>query len=198
MLAKLLLWVCLLSLNQDIHKGTYNIGNVGKTASMSMFTLFESRYYTLNNWKFQLNAAASKSWGNGENNAIVQNTFVTRRCRLVTFWKSENLFVFSLKLEQFCNQFRVIVSCDWYVFSPKIPRVCRWFKVTHRCLHHMQLRRTKAIEVLVKPEMTSPDELDRPWWWRIHNYFSPSFIGGPLHPRKTSHVRVLASLRKKT
>ena len=44
MLAKLLLRVCLLSLNQDIHKGMYNIGNVGKTASMSMLTLFESRY----------------------------------------------------------------------------------------------------------------------------------------------------------
>ena len=25
-------------------KGRYNIGNVGKTASMSMLTLFESRY----------------------------------------------------------------------------------------------------------------------------------------------------------
>ena len=94
MLTKLLLWVCLLSLNQDIHwregttlvmlaklllwvcllsalKGRYNIGNVGNffyeyasvlslnqdihwregttlvmlaTASMSMLTLFESRY----------------------------------------------------------------------------------------------------------------------------------------------------------
>ena len=74
MLAKLLLWVCLLSLNQDIHwregttlvmlaklllwvcfntlfesrytlKGSYNIGNVGKTASiMSGLTLFEARY----------------------------------------------------------------------------------------------------------------------------------------------------------
>ena len=49
MLAKLLLhvWVCLLSVNQDIHctlKGRYNIGNVCKTASMSMLTLFESRY----------------------------------------------------------------------------------------------------------------------------------------------------------
>ena len=71
MLAKLLLWVCLLSLNPDIHwregtalvmlarlllwvcllfesrytlKGRYNIGNVGKPASMSMLTLFESRY----------------------------------------------------------------------------------------------------------------------------------------------------------
>ena len=31
MLARLLLWVCLLSLNQDIHT-RYNIGNVGKTA----------------------------------------------------------------------------------------------------------------------------------------------------------------------
>ena len=29
-------------------KGRYNIGNVGKTASMSMLTLFESRYI-LNN-----------------------------------------------------------------------------------------------------------------------------------------------------
>ena len=44
MLTKLLLRVCLLSLNQDIHKGRYNIGNVGKTASMSMLTLFEARY----------------------------------------------------------------------------------------------------------------------------------------------------------
>ena len=34
--------VCLLSLNQL--KGRYNIGNVGQTASMSMLTLFESRY----------------------------------------------------------------------------------------------------------------------------------------------------------
>ena len=40
MLAKLILWVRLLSLNQDIHKGRYNIGNVGKTASMSTLTLF--------------------------------------------------------------------------------------------------------------------------------------------------------------
>ena len=33
-------------MNQDIHihKGRYNIGNVGKTDSMSMLTLFESRY----------------------------------------------------------------------------------------------------------------------------------------------------------
>ena len=30
---RLLIWVCLLSLNQDIHT-SYNIGNVGKTASM--------------------------------------------------------------------------------------------------------------------------------------------------------------------
>ena len=44
--AKLLLRVCLLSLNQDIHcsKGRYNVGNVGQTASTSMLTLFESRY----------------------------------------------------------------------------------------------------------------------------------------------------------
>ena len=39
MLAKLLLRVCLLSLNQ----GKDNIGNVDKTASMSMLTLFGSR-----------------------------------------------------------------------------------------------------------------------------------------------------------
>ena len=50
MLVKLLQWVCLLSLNQDIHWRErtalvmYSIGNVGKTASMSMLTLFESRY----------------------------------------------------------------------------------------------------------------------------------------------------------
>ena len=72
MLATLLLRVCLLSLNQDIHwregttlvmldktastsmltlfessyvfKGMYNIGNGSKTASTSMLTLFESRY----------------------------------------------------------------------------------------------------------------------------------------------------------
>ena len=49
MFAKLLLWVWLLycnqdvglHLNQDIH---WSIGNVGKTASMSMLTLFKSRY----------------------------------------------------------------------------------------------------------------------------------------------------------
>ena len=47
MLTKLLLWVCLpvLSFNQDIRwTKRYNIGNVGYTASMSMLTLFESRY----------------------------------------------------------------------------------------------------------------------------------------------------------
>ena len=45
MLTKLLLWVCLLSMNQDIHwREGNNIGNVGKTDSMSMLTLFESRY----------------------------------------------------------------------------------------------------------------------------------------------------------
>ena len=44
MLANLLLWVYLLSLNQDTLKKRYNIGNAGKTASMSMLALFESKY----------------------------------------------------------------------------------------------------------------------------------------------------------
>ena len=45
MLTKLLLWACLLSLNQYIHwrEGT-TLAMVYKTASMSMLTLFESRY----------------------------------------------------------------------------------------------------------------------------------------------------------
>ena len=45
MLAKLLLWVCLLSLNQDIHwRECTALVMLVKTASMSMLTLFESRY----------------------------------------------------------------------------------------------------------------------------------------------------------
>ena len=39
------IWVCSISLNQWYTlKGRHNIGNVGKTASMSMLTLFESIY----------------------------------------------------------------------------------------------------------------------------------------------------------
>ena len=46
MLAKLLLWMSMLTLFESRYtlKERYNIGNVGKTASMSMLTLFESRY----------------------------------------------------------------------------------------------------------------------------------------------------------
>ena len=44
MLRKLLLWVCLLFESRYTLKGRYTIGSVGKTASMSMLTLFESRY----------------------------------------------------------------------------------------------------------------------------------------------------------
>ena len=33
-----------MTLSLSLIKGTYSIGNVGKTASMSMLTLFESRY----------------------------------------------------------------------------------------------------------------------------------------------------------
>ena len=40
MLAKLLLWVCVLSLNQDIHT-RYIIGNLSKTASIDEFQINE-------------------------------------------------------------------------------------------------------------------------------------------------------------
>ena len=58
MLAELLLWVCLLSLNQDIHT-RYNIGNVGRTASMSMLTLIL--------WKF----TGARSYANRKDTSLL-------------------------------------------------------------------------------------------------------------------------------